>query len=227
MDHETAVRLLATERYLLRQMDEQEQEAFEEHYFLCSVCAEDVRCTRTFIHHAREVFHAEGTAASPEAARPAVIDERKPSFWESWLPRPMIPLSLAMNVALAAGVIYLGAIHIPRLQQNPELAFADEITVMKPSRGGSPAIAIGTGLVSIVSYDGDGATRLTYEFLDSKKEVKLSGATGAPRIDRAGAFHLPVSTKSLAPGEYDVFVTAHKPDGDIRLGPTRVSVANK
>jgi len=159
-------------------------------------------------------------------ARPAVIDERKPSFWESWLPRPMIPLSLAMNVALAAGVIYLGAVHIPRLQQNSELTFADEITVMKPSRGDSPAIAI-AGLVTIVSYDGDGATRLTYEFLDSKKEVKLSGSTGAPRIDRAGAFHLPVSTKSLAPGEYEVFVTAHKPAGDIRLGPTRVSVGNK
>lgn len=225
MDHETAVRLLATERYLLRQMDEQEQEAFEEHYFLCPVCAEDVRSTGIFIHHAREVFRAEHAALLPlpQAARSPVIEERKPSFLDRWLPRP---LSLAMNVALAAGVIYLGAIHIPRLQQNPEFTFADEITVMKPSRGDSPALAIG-GLVTIVSYDGDGATGLTYEFLDSKDQVKLKGTTGAPRIDRSGAFHLPVSTRALAPGEYEVFVTVHKPAEAVRLGPTRVIVGNK
>ena len=43
MTHEKAVQTGASERYLLEEMSELERHAFENHYFSCVECAEDVR----------------------------------------------------------------------------------------------------------------------------------------------------------------------------------------
>jgi len=42
MDHETAVKTGATERYLLGELTGEDRDRFEEHYFMCPECAEDV-----------------------------------------------------------------------------------------------------------------------------------------------------------------------------------------
>lgn len=41
--HQQAIRTLAAERYMLGQMTDGEREAFEEHYFNCRFCVEDVK----------------------------------------------------------------------------------------------------------------------------------------------------------------------------------------
>ncbi len=43
MTHEHAVNTMASERYLLEEMSELERHAFEEHFFSCPDCAEDLR----------------------------------------------------------------------------------------------------------------------------------------------------------------------------------------
>jgi len=43
MNHLQAVNTSAAERYLLEEMSELERHAFEDHYFSCADCAEDVR----------------------------------------------------------------------------------------------------------------------------------------------------------------------------------------
>ena len=43
MTHEQAVSTFASERYLLEEMTEPERTVFEEHYFSCVDCADDVR----------------------------------------------------------------------------------------------------------------------------------------------------------------------------------------
>src|SRR3954469_17960246 len=43
MSHDEAINDGATERYVLDEMPDEERDAFEEHYFECAVCAEDVR----------------------------------------------------------------------------------------------------------------------------------------------------------------------------------------
>ncbi|MEA2329528.1 MAG: hypothetical protein QOE68_4487 [Thermoanaerobaculia bacterium] len=42
MNHEDAVKSMATERYTLDEMEPAERDAFEEHFFECSFCADDV-----------------------------------------------------------------------------------------------------------------------------------------------------------------------------------------
>lgn len=42
MNHEDALKSMATERYTLDEMEPAERDAFEEHYYECSICADDV-----------------------------------------------------------------------------------------------------------------------------------------------------------------------------------------
>ncbi len=53
MDHQEAVSLGATEQYLLGTLDEEQREGFEEHFFGCLECAEDVRAGMAVVAVAR------------------------------------------------------------------------------------------------------------------------------------------------------------------------------
>jgi anti-sigma factor RsiW len=56
MDHIEAVRLLAAEKYLLGELPNSQREEYEEHYFDCADCAEDIMDAVAFIEGARQVF---------------------------------------------------------------------------------------------------------------------------------------------------------------------------
>ena len=53
MDHGDAVRLKATERYLLNELEPDQLDQFEEHLFDCHECALDVRAAAMFVSKAR------------------------------------------------------------------------------------------------------------------------------------------------------------------------------
>jgi hypothetical protein len=55
MDHNTAIENQTVERYLLGELTDAERDDYEEHYFECPVCAEDVRYGSEFMVYAREV----------------------------------------------------------------------------------------------------------------------------------------------------------------------------
>src|SRR5260370_42341234 len=92
MDHETAVRTGATERYLLGELTGEDREGFEEHYFMCPECAEDVRALTVFAANAKAVFRQEAAGPAPHAG--VLLSGRV--LW----------LSAALNVALLLGVGY-------------------------------------------------------------------------------------------------------------------------
>jgi len=56
MEHEEAIRLHAAERYVARELSPTEQDAFEDHFFDCAECAEDVRFEVTFAANLRAVL---------------------------------------------------------------------------------------------------------------------------------------------------------------------------
>ena len=43
MDHQQAIATHAAERYLLNELADADRDAFEDHYFSCATCAEDVK----------------------------------------------------------------------------------------------------------------------------------------------------------------------------------------
>ena len=48
MNHDDAMEMMAAERYILGELEPAERDAFEEHFFDCSVCADDVRDSAKF-----------------------------------------------------------------------------------------------------------------------------------------------------------------------------------
>ena len=102
MDHREAQDTKASERYLLGELSELERFAFEEHYFECRECAEDVRAGAAMARGIRALAR-EGTrevAASPR-------------WWKGWMP-VLAPSMAACALACIAG--YQALVTIPGLR---------------------------------------------------------------------------------------------------------------
>ena len=116
MDHALAERTQAAERYLLGQMAEFERDQYEEHFFSCEECAEEVRLTAAFLESARP--HVTGSLQAAAAANtrwPALARlstawaRMKPLFW------PMPAGIAAAAVLMLAVTGYQMAVVVPNL----------------------------------------------------------------------------------------------------------------
>jgi len=69
MDHATALRLRAAERYRTHELTPAERDAFEEHFFECPECAAAVRLEQAFAANARAALRDQVDNASGEPLR--------------------------------------------------------------------------------------------------------------------------------------------------------------
>ena len=69
MTHQNAVETLAAERYLLDEMSELERYTFEEHFFDCDDCAEEMRLGSRLRSNAAALFLAAPTGRAAALAR--------------------------------------------------------------------------------------------------------------------------------------------------------------
>lgn len=105
MEHEEATRIQAAERYLLGELSEAERDRFENHFFDCPACAEDVR--------AGAIFEANARAVLAEQPRRAPVPG-----WLDWLRlRPAFAASLAGLVVVLSGIsTYEALVVVPGLR---------------------------------------------------------------------------------------------------------------
>ena len=107
MDHSEALRLKATERYLLNELDPEQLDQFEEHMFDCPECAVDVRATAMFVEQSKTILsEAQGPA-------PVKIPGKPTKGWMRWL-RPTYAVPLMTALLLVIG--YQNLISYPRLR---------------------------------------------------------------------------------------------------------------
>jgi Putative zinc-finger len=108
MDHLEAVRLNAAEKYLLGELSAELRDQYEDHFFDCKECAQDVRGGAAFVDNARDLWSAK---ADPEVI---VRPEKAVGGWWSGFLRPSFAApALALLLLVAA---YQNAITIPRLK---------------------------------------------------------------------------------------------------------------
>jgi hypothetical protein len=118
MDHSEAVRLMATERYLLGELSPEMREDFEEHFFECQECAFDIRAGAALIREAKHQLDAPVPAsavASPIPARP------RRDWFAWWKPAFSAPAFAALLLV----VVYQNFATIPFLRsaaRQPRLA---------------------------------------------------------------------------------------------------------
>ena len=129
MEHDVAIKNNAAERYLLGELNEREMEEYEEHFFSCSFCAEEVKIGSEFIDHAREVFKTD-FLPEPDPA-PVAKSTIWGRFWSS-LRVPAPAFACALFVLVGSFSIYQYSV-ITDLRK-PEL-FTSEAKMLRASRG--------------------------------------------------------------------------------------------
>jgi hypothetical protein len=118
MEHSEALRLMATERYLLGEMPPEMREAFEEHFFECQECALDVRAGVALIDEAKHQLHAPAPAPAAAALNPA---PRRRDWFSWWKPAFAAPAFAALVLVVG----YQNLATIPSLRtaaRQPRLA---------------------------------------------------------------------------------------------------------
>jgi hypothetical protein len=158
MDHNLASETYAAERYLLGEMPLEERDEFEEHFFSCRVCGEDVQTASVFIENAKALFRERDLQTSPALKKTMRWRDWLRRDWIGWLRLPVTVPTFAA-VALAAVVCYQNAVVIPGLR--------------KPVSENSPLV-----------FDGETRSALPHQSEDMPLyfQMLLSGPTDSARV---------------------------------------------
>ncbi len=204
MQHHDAIASLASERYLLDEMPEDERFEFEEHYFSCPVCAEDVRLGTTL----RETVRETATARARDAAwRPAAAPiAPSSSWWSSARISMLAPLAAAAVFAVAAG--YQAMFVVPPLRRALGPQALAPVVLRPQTRGESPTVGLVAGsdwlTLAIDSRDAAPGEMVTYQLKsDAGAEVVSSRA---PAPTPGSPLLLLIPTSALTPGRYVLVV---------------------
>lgn len=141
MEHQRAAEIHAAERYLLGELSAIDRDEFEEHFFSCSECAEDVRAINIFADNARVIFAQE----SGRRRVAAPTGPQQNTGWFAWL-RPAFAIPMAATVLLLGVTGYQSLVTIPELHRELALATAPQSlpsTALHPlTRGEDPVIQL-------------------------------------------------------------------------------------
>jgi len=206
MTHQQALDGLASERYLLDEMTEVERFEFEDHYFDCAECAEDVRLGDMIRQEARRA----GVAMAPntQVGRPAVVLTSA-----KWWRRPMVAAPWAVAATLALVVGYQSLVTVPGLRDASGPQSIEPVMLRGATRGAATTVAIAPGQ-RFVAFSADLLTApqlssLTYEVLDANRSAVSSGKSSVPASGAPLMLLIPVDELRRA-GHYTLFVR----DGD-------------
>src|SRR6185312_11725212 len=111
MDHAEANKIQAVERYLLGDLQSSEREEFEEHFFSCPECAEEVMTGATFVDNTRAVLREDAQQA--KKTFPALADAVRANWFRS---RFITTMAVAGFAVLAVATGYQNTVEIPRLE---------------------------------------------------------------------------------------------------------------
>ena len=212
MTHADAIRTLAVERYLLDEMPEIERFAFEDHFFDCVDCADDLREGSTM----RKAVKA---GLLPQASRPATIS---PAIAKRrWTPSVVLPWAAAAMLALAVGYQSLAPARDGRLQ----ISTLTPVTIRPDSRGAVPTVSIAGDADAVtlaLDVDAPAGADLTYVLRSSAGARIADGRITAPPAGTPLLLLVPVWT--LTPNTQYSLAVQGAADGQA-IGEYRFGVA--
>src|SRR5271155_3704699 len=147
MEHLQAIQLKAAERYVLGELPSDLREQYEEHFFGCAECAEELSLAAAFVENSREAMGSE--PVTPPVRLPVSATRERPaaSGWFGAFLRPSF--AVPVFAALLLLVAYQSFLVIPRLKgARPQSAgalataapqaLASFSLITAGSRGGEP-----------------------------------------------------------------------------------------
>lgn len=218
MDHNEAVRLQAAEKYLLGELPKEQHAAYEEHYFDCHACAEELKATVAFMESARQVVR-KGIPQTTEDKNlaPAV------SLVEAWFNRLLRPaFAVPVFAALLLFIGYQNGVTIPGLRQSSSrMATAQVVNSFSlmslGSRGeGSAFLQIKVGPQENFGLDvdmpGNSASGYLCQIQDESGKVRFTLPVSAEAAKRS--VHVNVPGGALEPGKYNFVIFAGQAPAD-------------
>jgi len=208
MDHDVVVNNYTAERYLLGELTEAEREAYEEHYFGCADCAEEVLRGSEFVQIVREVGIAE-----PDDAQP---DTGPVTGWRSNWFRPVAMaacglLAVGLSVGIYQNFRTRQALKEKESAQIVSSTFTLALTRSRSIEDGPVPANQPVRLRFAIPPDNYKAYRSVV--------VGPSGEEMHPRMIRAEEISAPVelrlAAQSLQPGDYAVVVNGIKEDSTL------------
>lgn len=205
MDHAEALKMMATEKYLLGELTEGERDSFEDHYFSCAACAADIKCASIVANDVREM------AVSPQVHPAVMTKQERHGSWLAWLRPWTVP---ALALILLAVVLYQNSLVIPGLRQNARIAPQALATFSLVTAGtrGVAGVSITTekGKPFGLYFDipsGKEFSSYTCEVQDKSGKRKLAVQVGAQQARDSVQLLIPDGT--LDSGEYQLLVRGH------------------
>jgi hypothetical protein len=205
MDHKVASQTHAVERYLLDEMPSSERDAFEEHYFECTECAEEVRSASALT---RDMKTALGEFKS--APKTSSLG------WLSWMrPQVMVPAFAALLLAVVVG--YQNTVVMPDLKAPRSMGAA--LILDGVTRGGVPALHRGDPLRFVTAVEGATVGRVHVELDAASGSAVRSGEVAAPGANRALDVYFP---GTLEAGRYQLVVRDNPGGKELARSPFEV-----
>ncbi|HWC95808.1 MAG TPA: zf-HC2 domain-containing protein [Candidatus Sulfopaludibacter sp.] len=189
MKHEFAMATQAVERYVLGEMSSEERDAFEDHYFGCTECADDVRATTQFIDSARTVWRDDARAP----AKLSLLDWLKVKWFS--------PALVGVAAAAMAVIVFQNAVVIPTLNAPRAIP---ALTLDLTSRAAAPRLAPGDPLhFYVASEQPVTADRVWAELSTEAGRVLRSGPVAGPKAQQPIDVYFP---GTVAPGRYILII---------------------
>lgn len=220
MTHSEALQSSATERYLLDEMSELERHAFEEHYFDCTECAEDVRTAAVMRDGVSAGLLNGSNVRSIASATRSTSQASRAPFWR---PSVVLPWAAAATFALVAGYQSLQPSSLQR-QLAPQAL--SPVTLRPASRGAEPVLVLpidGSPAVT-VAVDVSSTDELSYDLRTTASKEVASGRAAAPAAGAPLLLLIPVWT--LSPDEHYILSVRRGTDGPL-VDEYRFAVASR
>jgi hypothetical protein len=210
MEHDLAANSNAVERYILGELTPAERDAFEDHYFSCEACADDVRTLTLFVDNAKAVLREPFDKTMPLATAAAATARPAPRGWFGWLQPQFAFGSLAAAFALVIG---LQMSTISRLTQ----PVAGPLAVLHgESRGDIPSVPAGGPLSLVLALEEhpEPGTPLAPEIRSDSGQLLYTLKSAAPQKDQALSVF--IRDPKLKSGRYTVVIGNIKYPFEIR-----------
>jgi len=211
----------AAERYLLGEMSDADREKYEQHFFSCDECQQELRTTAAFLDDVREQVTPAAKAASDAerrkmAERGKLADRGKIDAPRGWFAfKPLfwpLPAGAALAASLLVAVVaYESLLIIPGLRRE----LADERTIqnapeyfLSASRGEEQAIALPAGQTKI-TVRLSGALDPAFPFYRVEmrdRQNQVVDARVLPALVTGDELRLSIPTATLTPGDYSVSI---------------------
>jgi anti-sigma factor RsiW len=161
MDHKTAERTMAVEKYLLEEFSPEEKDDFEEHFFSCEECARELKMGAAFMAHAKESLKT-APAAMPTLA-PVKAPKRDRFKWFS--PAFALP-AMAFMLGL---VVFQNLVQLPELHRSLTALNAPEVLSSADLKSGSSR-----GDANVVSAEAGALFQLTIDIPDTANVAHIA-----------------------------------------------------